>query len=627
MSDRHDISSSPSGSETPSKRRSRFVMKIIPSFGAPKDSPPPSARSSSQERRFNTFPRVRPATAGAEVEEPVETLATHFSVMAWQQNTLSPPSSASSYTTTFSSSQGGSSAATSPEMTNGDLPGSVGRASWGKKDGSKVRAASSRESLRTFFSQHNSPNSSTQTLSKITQQCSDEADWEKTLEDAATRASWQSSISHRPRQKHRYTPSSNPQSTWPRIISSPVHQRDSLMLEHVFVDASDDGASSYASSAYSGYPMDNESCSSLPMGPSLSSASFASSVFVGNQSQRAPGSPLVHGNAPMTAVPMISISSASSKSERPKRAFDTLPRASKGRIQRPSTTGSSVRGEPVAFGLRNGEAFNTSRSAASPVLSGSASLGRVTDKQKKRPYLDPNVMWSMGRRRSSGRIEGLPPSPSSVTVPTTANTMPTIPQGHSRETSLADDDDEQQPLQTGQTLADGRMVILPSFSAPHLGAFGRKISIAASEYSDEGGDFIPLRLGSLGRRASSQDPVRHLAPASSIGPDRPIKFDLTSFQTAPLAAKEPAGSRLLTPPITPRTSSCVGGTLDRRFSRSGLVPDVPETASEAEDGDLLDYDYNTTGRRRRSTFSVPEPSLALLSAAAASPARQTSILA
>lgn len=403
------MSPSPSGSGTPSKRRSRFVMKIIPSFGAPKESPSPSARSSSQERRFNTFPRVRPATAGAEVDEPVETLATQFSVMAWQQNTLSPPSSASSYTTTFSSSQGGSSTATSPEMVNGDLPGSVGRTSWGKKDGSRVRAATSRESLRTFFSQqHTSPNSSTQTLNKIAQQGSDEADWEKTLEDAATRASWQSSISHRPRNKHRYTPSTQPQSTWPRIISNPVHQRDSLMLEHVFVDASDDGASSYASSAYSGYPMDNESCASLPMGPSLSSASFASSIFVGNQSQRAQGSPLVHGiNASTTTVPLISISSASAQSGRTKRAFDTLPRASKGRIQRPSTTGSSVRGEPVAFGLRNVDPFDTSRSAASPVLSGSASLGRMTDKQRKRPYLDPNVMWSMGRRRSSASCSPL----------------------------------------------------------------------------------------------------------------------------------------------------------------------------------------------------------------------------
>lgn len=521
-------------------------MKIIP-FARESSTPP----TPEPTKRFGTFPRVR----AKDEDEPVETLAARFSDLT--SGPLSPPLSASSFKSTFSSNQGSgmtSSPATSPELGHQDLP--VGRksGSHGRRDGCRLKGTSSRESVRSLFS-----SSSTQSL---TAKALEESEWEKTLEEAASRASWHSSINHRPRRHggsgHKRGASN--QSTWPRAISNPVHQRDSLMLNHVFVDASDDGRSDgYAESAYSGFPVGDGSSYSGEVSRQHSVAESSWSV----QSR------------PAYAAPSEKVDSTGQG------RFGTLPRI---KTRRPSTTGTSFRGEPAQFELKP-----SSAGAPRPVALGTASLGRATS-LRRRAVPDAASIWQMGRRRSSG--VGF--SNGSFSAGGATRMMPTIPQGHSRETSLADsvlDDDV-----TGWAGVD-------PYAQDPSSAFPRGYSIGSGRQdslaSDGSGEFIPLRFA--GRRESQDDlallSYRRRSSNNSAASSAGDPATAAAGMGAPVFNLHPFQRR----PSIQRSVSSQDALVFRRRRA-----DVPEavTGSEAEDGDgdALDAD-NEGWCRRRSTFS------------------------
>ncbi|SPO47595.1 uncharacterized protein PSANT_05283 [Moesziomyces antarcticus] len=497
-------------SDSSKKRRSRILMKIIP-FARESSSPAVEAAP-----RFSTFPRAR----SKGTDEPLETLADRFSGMA--MDSLSPPSSASSFTSTFSSTP-----ATSPEMGMSELPARRS-GSHGRREGCRLKGTSSRESVRTLFS---SPSSGSLTAKVPSHD--EESEWERTLQSAASRASWQSSINHRPRP---HAPASSghsrtaSQSTWPRAISKPVHQRDSLLLEHVFVDASDDGVGSYAESAYSRFPADHESSyDPRSRGPSVvSSSSYAPPVR----------RPARHGQAP-----------SEGQEELGQGRFGTLPRV---KTRRPSTTGTSVRGEPARFELQPSAPQRPV--PVRNVVLGTASLGRATS-LRRRP--ETTSIWQMGRRRSSG-VGSL--SHAGSFSAGAARMMPTIPQGHSRETSLADSvDDGIDPCEVGDEL------------------FARGYSVRHDSLASDGsGEWIPLRFGSW--RRESQDDLALLSPArrdSFVQRAAAPVFNLTPFRRPTMDA-------------------------GRRDSRSAQVPDVPEAVTSETEEDGIDLEGWC---RRRSTFS------------------------
>ncbi|KAJ1019858.1 hypothetical protein NDA13_006081 [Ustilago tritici] len=209
--------------------------------------------ASDQGQKFGTFPRAAPSKYhNSAHEEEVETLVERFSDLRTNPP-LSPPLSVSSFKSTFSTSQNGSTPATSPEM-GGQNELSTSSFSTGRKSGYYGRRfkATSRESVRSIFS-----SSSSASLKGASLFRAEENEWEETLEQASSRASWQSSINHRPRQH---------QMTWPKVFSSSPSASSSsappveegLWLEHMFVDAtSEDGR--YAESTYSGFPVDGGS--------------------------------------------------------------------------------------------------------------------------------------------------------------------------------------------------------------------------------------------------------------------------------------------------------------------------------------------------------------------------------
>ncbi|PWY98146.1 hypothetical protein BCV70DRAFT_233404 [Testicularia cyperi] len=643
-----DAGASQQGSSS-SKRRSKIMMKIIPFAREPAGPPSPTV----PERRHHTFPRLR---LQKDEPEPVETLASHFEGISitGATQTLSPPSSASSLRSNFSisgSAHGGmSSSATSPDLLRNELDtfhsnhsanSAVGR----KESGKRCKSATSRESMKALFGHTNKPSSSSLSSSGLDA----EADWERTLEEAANRASWQSSISHRPRSHHISHSRSGSQLTWPRI-SQPGHQREGLMLEHVFVDASDDGHASYTSSIYSPFVDANGSTSSLPMSV-CSSSSFAPRpslyytpppMHVQQEHQQRRRSGLA--NPSDSRVPSISISGPSfaatmaqgpsrptdtggscARDETEGKRYDTLPRMTSRR--RPSTTGSSVLGEPAAFGFKSVDPLQNARYV--PASSGTSSVGRSAG-IKRRPLMDPNPIvpkqvWEMGRRRSSGRLVGLP-NTTSQTATGSTTTMPTIPQAHSRETSLADEEDEASLELVLETEGD-QYLDAPEMTMHlgHLGPRGGAVDWSEDSTNEQldafpagrsGSGFIPLRLSPSTSAAS-------IWLRTESGESRRPSWDdlaLLGHATREREGKDRAGPRfdlsMFSPPTPPsRTSSTVKKppVPPRRFSRSTAVPDVPETVTSSSDTEDLEFDlpddesHLPPHLRRRSTFTPVSP--------------------
>ncbi|SPC65357.1 uncharacterized protein UHOD_11062 [Ustilago sp. UG-2017b] len=210
--------------------------------------------ASDQGQKFGMFPRAAPSKYHNDAhEEEVETLMERFLDLR-SNPPLSPPLSVSSFKSTFSTSQNGSTPATSPEM-GGQNELSTTSSSTGRKSGyyGKRFKATSRESVRSIFS-----SSSSASLKGASLFRAEVNKWEETLEQAASRASWQSSINHRPRQH---------QMTWPKAFSSSPSASSSssappvaegLWLEHMFVDATSENGR-YAESTYSGFPVDGGS--------------------------------------------------------------------------------------------------------------------------------------------------------------------------------------------------------------------------------------------------------------------------------------------------------------------------------------------------------------------------------
>ncbi|SNX87112.1 uncharacterized protein MEPE_05822 [Melanopsichium pennsylvanicum] len=478
------------------KRRSRILMKIIP-FARESISPPKPA--AEQGHRFGTFPRTR----AKQHDEPIEVLAERFSDL--NSGALSPPLSSSSIKSTFSSGNALSTPATSPELGHPELP-----------------------------------------LGPL-----EESEWEKILEEAASRASWHSSINHRPRQhtssnvsSHKRTIPAN-QLTWPRTISNPVHLSNSLLLEHVFVDISDDGRSE---SSYSGFP-DN-------------SWSRQTSVAESNASLQSRSAYASHLEKPDIGGPG---------------RFGTLPRI---KNRRPSTTGTSFRGEPVMFQLKPPGAPQRE------VVLGTASLGRATS-LRQRVVPDAASVFQMRRRRSSGL--GLNDSLCNVGV---TRTLPTIHQGHSRETSLADSAiDNNVHTDRDKGVAMSWLGVDP-YSQDPMDAFPRGYSVGGrhdSFASDTSGEFVPLRF--YNRRESQDDLALLNIRRRSSNNSATVETEaaMPAFNLQPFS-----------------TSTSKRQVLARSFSTKEVsirhYADVPEavTASEAEaeDDDLLDG-----WCRRRSTFS------------------------
>jgi hypothetical protein len=140
--------------------------------------------------------------------------------------------------------------------------------------------------------------------------------------------------------------------------------------------------------------------------------------------------------------------------------------------------------------------------------------------------------------------------------------MPTIPQGHSRETSRADSVDEGiDPCEVGEEL------------------FARGYSVRHDSLASDGsGEWIPLRFGSW--RRESQDDLALLTPArrdSFVQRGAAPVFNLTPFRRPTLDA-------------------------GRRYSRSAQVPDVPEAVTSASETEEEGIDLDGWCRRR-STFS------------------------
>ena len=527
-----------------SKRRSRMLMKIIP-FVREHSTQTPAQHE--KESRFNSFPRFR----SKDHDEPIETLASRFSDLT-SGPLLSPPLSASSFRSAFSSSPSGgtsSSPATSPEL--GQLELSAKRRSGNL--GRRPKSSASRESVRTLFQ-----SASTHSLKSKASQQDQESEWEKELREAAERASWHSSITHRPRPQFSRRQTERPvskQSTWPRAISSPVHERDSLMLGHVFVDASDDGRSSqYASSR-------NNSLYGLPMSASASQASNASAA----------------GQYCLPSRPAYTAPAAERSDSNEQSRFGTLPRV---KVRRPSTTSSSVMGEPASLG----RASTLSRPAATDAAS----------------------VWQMGRRRSSG-IGG------SFSAGGATRMMPTIPQGHSRENSQAESnaDDEAYSWLGIDPYAQGDEVFARGYSIRSV----RRDSTA----SDGSGEVVPLRLGSwrresqddlallgIRRRSSSNASSASSVSPGAVGGSAPV-FNLQPFQRRPSIVRSTStqvvsSSSPVTPLFLVPRGAGGGEGGRRRFSRSTPVPDVPEAVtSDGEDIDALDISGGWC--RRRSTFS------------------------
>nr|CDI55025.1 hypothetical protein BN887_03058 [Melanopsichium pennsylvanicum 4] len=535
-STRHETGSirSSASSQGSFKRRSRILMKIIP-FARESISPPKPA--AEQGHRFGTFPRTR----AKQHDEPIEVLAERFSDL--NSGALSPPLSSSSIKSTFSSGNALSTPATSPELGHPELPLGRKSGSHGRKEGRRLKANSSRESVYSLFSSCSSQN--------LTSKALEESEWEKILEEAASRASWHSSINHRPRQhtssnvsSHKRTIPAN-QLTWPRTISNPVHLSNSLLLEHVFVDISDDGRSE---SSYSGFP-DN-------------SWSRQTSVAESNASLQSRSAYASHLEKPDIGGPG---------------RFGTLPRI---KNRRPSTTGTSFRGEPVMFQLKPPGAPQRE------VVLGTASLGRATS-LRQRVVPDAASVFQMRRRRSSGL--GLNDSLCNVGV---TRTLPTIHQGHSRETSLADSAiDNNVHTDRDKGVAMSWLGVDP-YSQDPMDAFPRGYSVGGrhdSFASDTSGEFVPLRF--YNRRESQDDLALLNIRRRSSNNSATVETEaaMPAFNLQPFS-----------------TSTSKRQVLARSFSTKEVsirhYADVPEavTASEAEaeDDDLLDG-----WCRRRSTFS------------------------
>ncbi|SAM83787.1 uncharacterized protein UBRO_20787 [Ustilago bromivora] len=189
--------------------------------------------ASDQGQKSGTFPRAALSKYHNDAhEEEVETLVERFSDLRTNPPLL-PPISVSSFKSTFSTSQNGSTPATSPEM------------------GGQNELSTSSSST-------------------------EENKWEETLKQAASSASWQSSINHCQRQH---------QMTWPKAFSSSPSASSSsappvmegLWLEHMFVDAtSEDGR--YAEFTYSGFPV-NGGCRQASDAKGLASRPSFSSKF------------------------------------------------------------------------------------------------------------------------------------------------------------------------------------------------------------------------------------------------------------------------------------------------------------------------------------------------------------
>ncbi|CBQ68951.1 conserved hypothetical protein [Sporisorium reilianum SRZ2] len=501
--DDHSIRSGSTSTGSSSKRRSKILMKIIP-FA--RETPAPPAADPSQ--RFGTFPRVR----SKDVDEPVETLAARFCDLS--TSALSPPNSASSVNSTFSLSNG-STPATSPELSLPDLPNGRGSGSYGRR-ARCPRRPSSLDSVRSLFSM--SSGHQTTAPKPIT---AEESEWEKVLQDAEKRASWQSSINHRPRQHTPSTPNPHAriasyQMSWPRSGPRPAsaqqHQQNGLLLEHMFVDAGDDGQ--YGRGSYS----------AVSAGGGEGSWSLPVSVAGSRHASVADGS-LGHSRSMQFAL----------GDDGEQGRFGTLPRV---KSRRPSAT--AVRGDPAPFELKSAP-----RNAA---VQGTSSLGRAT--LRKRAVPDAASMWQVGRRRSSG-----------LAPPLSATTrMPTIPQGHSRDSSLVDEPPTDDPPWLGID-----PYAQPSYQQDSL-----------TPPTD--GEYLPFRFYA---RRESQDVLVRLANAASAA--APV-FNLHPFQ-----------SRARRPSMGARSASSY-----ELYKRSFACPDVP---MEAEDDDLFEDDDGNGWCRRRSTVA------------------------
>lgn len=569
------------------KRHSRILMKMIPFT---REAPSVAQFTAHRAPRFGTFPRVR-----AETEEKVEALAEHFSKL--NADPLSPPLSISSYVST------GSTPETSPELLLLDLPTGHGSGGYSQRH----KSASSRESIRTFFpapslprlisrpgsqsresGRINSSNPMSHGSHPKLSSPTKESEWKKTLNYAAGRASWQSSISHRPRKQQaaasisfsRSTTASGNQSTWPRI-SNPIHRHNTLLLEHMFVDAGDDGQlGQYTTSSLSAFASENDGPCSLMRCSADSRQEYSRRSSVAIASKASTSSP----------VEWPQVNSCPGR-------FSAMPSV---KPRRPSTTGSWMRCESAQFGFKT--ALQRAASSAvecTHVVIGTASLGRAAS-LRKRTIPNAASIWQKGGRRSSGVGVAAATATATGAFSTSGVTsmMPTIPQGHTRDSSLADtigdDGDEHgsMPWLGLDPYAQDRADTLARYSISQL---------SDGLTSDAGlGEFVPFRFYT---RRESKDDIAQLDLArrrssnESDAGQGPV-FNLDPFRRSS-ASRRPSWPR--------------GVVSYEGYHRTFTRPDVPEavTGSEAEDADA-DADENQTQTylngdgwcRRRSTFST-----------------------
>ncbi|TKY88854.1 hypothetical protein EX895_002095 [Sporisorium graminicola] len=508
------------------KRRSRILMKIIP-FTREDHAPPPA----DTVQPFGTFPRVR---TNAARNEPVETLAARFCELS--PSSPSPRNSVSSVHSIFST--GG--ASPSPEMSPPDLPTGCGSGSYARRCArGGPKRPSSKDSVRSLFSLsstlQNGPSKSNTT--------SEATEWEQVLKDAEKRAVWQSSISHRPRQHSSLRSGARTAShhmSWPRSGPRPwasqSRPQDTLLLEHMFVDAGG-GGQEYGRESYSGLPVGADGSWSLPVS---AAGSRRPSIAAGTMSSQ---------------VPIVSSIEDYACQSR----FGTLPRV---KSKRPSTTA-----------MRGGTTPSQPDTPAGGTVLGTSSLGRATA-LRRRPVPDAASFWAMGRRRSSGLAPGI--------STTSTRMMPTIPQGHSRETSLtaADDNGPQTPPWLGMD--------------PYAATGQRCDSFASEAGGGGGGELLPFRF--FPRRGSQDDlallssrPRTALSGASAGASEGPL------FNLHPFAPRRPSIGR----------SASSYDRHPRRFSR----PDVPEAVTGSEES-ADPFDDGDGWCRRRSTLAslgLPQP--------------------
>lgn len=213
----------------------------------------------------------------------------------------------------------------------------------------------------------------------------EETEWEKVLEEAEKRASWQSSINYRPRQHGKVVGkgerTASYQMSWPRAGAGP---------------AAREGVGCCWSMCLSmrvrrGCCMGGRGARRVLWGWSLPVS--------------------VAGSRHASVASAQRLSHVAVGEDDGQGRFGTLPRVNTMLLRREAAASYST-------------------------VQGTALLGRATLRRRQIP--DAASIWQLGRRRSSGLAH-------SNSFSGSTRTMPAIPQGHSRETSLVDDLTEDPP--------------------------------------------------------------------------------------------------------------------------------------------------------------------------------------